>query len=61
MIEIAGDKIIFSKKTWEDLKNDSYFHEIIEVIEVREELIKTMEETEYFVDYDEYRKTRMAK
>jgi len=61
MLELSEDKVIFSRETWEDLKQDNYFRELIEVIEDREELLKAIKETEYFVDYEEYRKHRLAK
>ncbi|OGU39331.1 MAG: hypothetical protein A2X61_00465 [Ignavibacteria bacterium GWB2_35_12] len=58
---ITKDKVTFSRKHWEELRTDEYFREVIEVIEDREQLLKAIEETEYFVDYDEYRKKRLAK
>lgn len=61
MIEIDNDKVTFSRKTWESLKNDNYFRELIEVIEDREELEKAIEETESYISYDEYRKKRFSK
>jgi len=61
MIEIDDDKVIFSRKTWEDLKSDNYYREVIEAIEDREDLLKAIEETEYVVDFKEYDKKRRAK
>jgi hypothetical protein len=61
MIEIDDEKVVFSRKTWEELRNDNYFRELIEVIEDREEYNKALAETEYFKDYDEYRKKRLLK
>ena len=61
MMITTEDTISFSRETWEELKNDSYFQELIEVIEDREALREAKNETESFVDYDAYRKTRMAK
>jgi len=59
MLEVAEDKVIFSRETWEELKSDDYFRELIDVIEDRETLLKAKKETEFFVDLDEYHKNRM--
>lgn len=61
MITFTEDKVIFSKDTWEELKSDSYFNEVIEAIEDREELKKSIQETEYIVDFKEYDKQRRAR
>jgi hypothetical protein len=61
MMTATKDKVTFSRETWEELRNNSYFRELIEVIEDREELRIAQEKTEYLVDYDEYRKKRLAK
>lgn len=61
MLEIADDKVTFSRNTWEELKNNVFFAELIEAIEDKESLMKVMEETEYYVDYDEYKKKRLSK
>jgi hypothetical protein len=59
MIEVLDDKVTFSRDTWEELKNDDYFRELIEVIEEREALAIAKENTNSFVDLDEYHKKRM--
>jgi len=61
MIKVNKNTVTFSRKTWDELKEDNYFSELIEAIEDREELLKAIEETEYFVDFDEYDKERRAK
>ena len=61
MIEIAEDKVTFSRETWENLKQDSYFRELIELIEDREAILQAQKETEYLIDYDEYRNKRIGK
>ncbi|MFC2130815.1 hypothetical protein ACFLSQ_05225 [Bacteroidota bacterium] len=61
MIEVSEDKVIFSRETWEELKSDDYFRELIEVIEEREALSKAKEETVSFIDLDEYHEKRMKK
>lgn len=53
--------MIFSRDIWDELKNDIYYNEIIEAIEDREALKKAKEETEYFIDLEEYHKNRMKK
>ncbi len=58
MLEISKDKVVIPREIWEELRKNNYFRELIEVIEDREALQKAIEETEYFVDYDEYKKTR---
>ena len=61
MLEIAENKVTFSRETWEELKNDNYFRELIEVIEDREALLKAKQETHSFIDLEEYHKNRMTK
>ncbi|MDQ1265116.1 MAG: hypothetical protein QG635_266 [Bacteroidota bacterium] len=61
MIKTTKKNIIFSRETWEELKNDFYFNELIEAIEDRETLKKAKAETEYFVDLEEYHKDRMKR
>jgi hypothetical protein len=61
MLEITKEKVIFSRKTWEDLKSDDYYREVIEAIEDREDLLKAIQETEYITDFKEYDKQRRAK
>ena len=61
MLEVAEDKVTFSRDTWEELKSDDYFRELIDVIEDRESLLKAKNETEFFVDLDKYHRNRMKK
>jgi uncharacterized protein (DUF1919 family) len=61
MIQTTKNKVIFSRKTWNELKADDYYKELIEAIEDREDLLKSIEETEYVVDFKEYDKKRRAK
>jgi hemerythrin superfamily protein len=58
---ITEEEVIFSRKSWESLKSNDYFREVLEVLEDIESLENSKANTEYFVDYDEYRKTRLAK
>ena len=58
---ITKDKVTFSRKTWEDLREDAYTRELIELIEDRETLLKSKKDTKYFIDLDEYHNKRMSK
>ena len=46
MIQTTKTKVIFSRKTWDYLKSDDYYREVIEAIEDREDLLKAIEENE---------------
>jgi hypothetical protein len=61
MIKTTRTNVIFSRKTWDYLKSDNYYSELIEAIEDREDLLKAIEETEYIVDFKEYDKNRRAR
>jgi len=58
---LTENEVTFSRELWEELKNDDYFHELIDIIEDRDALREAKKETEYFMDYEEYRKSRLAK
>ncbi len=57
---ITEEEVKFSRKLWDSLKSNDYFREVLEVLEDIESLESSKVNTEYFVDYDEYRKTRLA-
>jgi predicted DNA-binding protein len=59
-MEITEDKVIISRKIWEELKTDEYFREIIEIIEDSEDLKLAEEHAVDFIDYDEYKRERVA-
>jgi predicted ribosome quality control (RQC) complex YloA/Tae2 family protein len=61
MIDIAEETVTFSRETWEKLKADDYYKEVIQAIEDREDLLKAIEETEQILDFKEYDKNRRAK
>jgi len=61
MLDVAEDKVTCSRETWEELKSDDYFRELIDIIEDRESLQKAKNETEFFVELDEYHQNRMKK
>lgn len=54
MIVETEERVSFSRKTWDDLRQDDYFREVIEIIEAREALEVAKQETTHFVDLDEY-------
>lgn len=58
---ISEDEVTFTRAYWESLKSNDYFREVLEVFEDIESLESAKAETEYFVDYEEYRKTRLEK
>lgn len=57
---ITEEEVTFSRKAWDSLKSNDYFREVLEVLEDIESLENSKANTEYFVDYDDYRKTRLA-
>jgi hypothetical protein len=59
MLEIKDNFVQIPLSLWDELKNDLYFKELIEALEEKQELLIAEKETEYFVDYDEYRKKRL--
>lgn len=61
MIELKDNKIMIPIETWEKLKEDEYFHELIQILEDSEILKQAIEDTEYFIDFDEYLKNREIK
>lgn len=54
-------KVTFSRESWEELRADDFYREVIEAIEDREALLKAKKETEYFIDLDTYHTNRMKK
>lgn len=44
--------VTFTRDTWEELKVDDYYKEVIDAIEDRESLKQAQKETEYFVELD---------
>jgi hypothetical protein len=61
MIEISKDKVIFSRNTWDTLKADIYFREIIDAIEEREELLEAERNTKKLSEFREYDKKRKSR
>jgi hypothetical protein len=61
MLQIKKDKVIISRKKWDELKKNDYYKEIIEVLEDSEELEKAKKETTSFIKLKDYIKTREKK
>jgi hypothetical protein len=61
MIEVSKNKVMFSRNTWDTLKENDYFREIIDAIEDREELLEAEKETKTLSDFREYDKKRRLK
>jgi hypothetical protein len=59
MMVATKNKVTFSRKTWEELRADDFYREVVEAVEDREALLKAKTKTEYFVDLEEYHKQRM--
>ena len=53
MIEVAEDRVIFSRETWEELKSDVYYKEFIDAIIEREDFLLTENDYEYSDDSSE--------
>jgi len=56
----TNTQVTFSRDTWEDLRKDEYFRELIEVIEDREAFLVAQAETVEVFDFKEYDKKRRA-
>lgn len=61
MIKTTKTQVIFSRKTWEELKSDDYYRELIEAIIDREDLAKAIDETDEVLDFKEYDIQRRSK
>jgi len=61
MIKIDKDNVTITRDTWEELRNDEYFRELIEVLEDSEDLQNAIDETDELLDFDEYDKVRMKR
>ena len=58
MITIEKERVILPRKTWDRLKKDKYFEEIIQNILDTEALQDAMENDNEFIDIREYDKQR---
>ncbi len=55
---ITKDKVTFSRKTWETLKKDYYYNDLIDAIEDLESLEKEKKVASGFMDFREFDKLR---
>ncbi len=61
MIQISKTKVVIPVSTWNELKSDEYFKELIDVLEDSLKLEKAKKETKSFVDFRTYDKMRKSK
>jgi hypothetical protein len=65
MVKIQKDKVIFSRDTWEELKKNPVYSELIEDIEDRMELEQAISENDKsgnkLINFDDYDNRRMKK
>lgn len=54
MLTIDKEMVTFSRDTWEELKKDVSFNELIEAIQGREELQNAIEETTEIIDFRKF-------
>jgi len=61
MLQLNKNNIIISRKSWEELRKNDYFRELIEVLEDSEELEKAKKESNSFMKLRDYIKNREKK
>lgn len=59
MFKQENGNVLIPVVLWNELKNDLYFNEFIELMEDRQELLDAKEESTEFFDFREYDKQRM--
>lgn len=60
-MEIINDNIVIPLSEWNLLKSYPEFNEVLSSFEEKIELQKAIEETDFFVDYDEVRNSILEK
>ncbi|MBI5326091.1 MAG: hypothetical protein HZB41_12605 [Ignavibacteriae bacterium] len=60
MITIAKDNVTIPRTTWDRLRKDDYFNELIENLIDSEELADAIENTHELIDLREYDRKRRA-
>lgn len=60
-MEIINDNVIIPLSEWNLLKSYPEFQEILNNLDEKNELQKAIEGTEYFVDYEDVRKSILEK
>ena len=61
MIQIKKNNVVIPIKTWNELKENDFFKDLIEVLEDSELLEKTKKESKGFIDLDDYIRNREVK
>ena len=59
MLQIQNNNVLIPLSLWNDLKDDQYFHELIEALEDRQELLDAKAEANEFMDFREFDTARM--
>jgi hypothetical protein len=59
MIKIDDENVVIPRKTWDELKNDEFFKELIEILEDSNDLEDAIAEADEMFDFDDYDKERM--
>ncbi len=59
MLKIKNDNVLIPVSVWNDLKNDSFFNELIEALEDRQDLLEAKNASSEFLDFREYDSNRM--
>jgi len=59
MVLVDKKQVIITKKTWDILKKDKDYKELLEVIEETAELEKAKKDSKYFLNIDDYLKQRV--
>lgn len=58
MITFEKDKVIIPRTSWDKLKNNSYYHELIEVLIDSEELQDAIDNSKEMIELREYDRNR---
>lgn len=58
MVLVDKKQVIITKKTWDILKKDKDYKQLLEVIEETAELEKAKKDSNYFLNIDDYLKQR---
>lgn len=61
MVLVDKNHVIISKKTWNILKKDKDYKELIEIIEETAQLEKAKKETTHLIKFEDYLKQREKK
>ncbi|MBM2814277.1 MAG: hypothetical protein HW421_1039 [Ignavibacteria bacterium] len=59
MLKIRNNNVLIPLHLWNELKSDLYFHELIEALEDRQDLLEAKKEATEFFDFREYDSKRL--